>query len=286
MNQFSPSDAALEGFRLTRERPGTVLAWGVVYAIGITLIGQLMLAALDPQLMHLVGKKDLSSDDLEAISSMLAKSWPAFLLVLAPVMALTATFQAGIYRLVLRPQEKGVLHLRFGADELKLAAVNVLMVAIGVGCLFVEFVALNLAGQGGGVLAVIAAAAILALTVWLGVRLSLVTPYTFAEHKIDLKGAWALTRGHFWRLFGMLVLAVIFYIMVWLLISIIAAALIAVAGGAEAISNFRRLGPAALVAFLLYLALELILQVVQVVMISSPLAVAYKQLHGDAPARG
>lgn len=284
MNRFSPSDAALEGFRLTRERPGTVLAWGVVYALGITLIGQLMLAALDPQLMHLVGKRDLSPDDIETISTMLAKSWPAFLLVLAPVMALTATFQAGIYRLVLRPQEKGFLHLRFGADELRLAVVNVLMVVIGLVCLFVEFIALNLAGQGGGVFALIGAAGILAFTIWVGVRLSLVTPYTFAEHKIDLKGAWGLTRGHFPRLLGMLVLAVIFYIMVWLLISIIAAVLVALAGGAEAISDFRHLGPAALIAFVLYLALELILQVVQVVMISSPLAVAYQQLHGDPPA--
>jgi hypothetical protein len=128
------------------------------------------------------------------------------------------------------------------------------------------------------------AAAILAFTIWVGVRLSLVTPYTFAEHKIDLKGAWGLTRGRFWPLLGMLVLAVIFYIMVWLLISIIGVALVALAGGPEAIADVRRLGPAALIAFVLYLALELILQVVQVVMISSPLAVAYKQLHGDAPA--
>src|SRR5690348_3257961 len=100
MNRFSPSDAALEGFRLTRERPGTVLAWGVVYALCITLIGQLMLLMLDPKLTHMFGRT-LSPDEVEAMSMLLAKSWPAFLVVLVPVMILLGVFQAGIYRLVL-----------------------------------------------------------------------------------------------------------------------------------------------------------------------------------------
>eukprot|EP01036_Dinobryon_divergens_P046455 gene46455-62135_t len=46
MARFSPSDAALEGFRLTREHPGVVLAWSAVYFGGILLIGLTMLALL------------------------------------------------------------------------------------------------------------------------------------------------------------------------------------------------------------------------------------------------
>ena len=43
MIKFSASEAALEGFRLTRERPGTIFGWGVVYAICMFVIGRLML---------------------------------------------------------------------------------------------------------------------------------------------------------------------------------------------------------------------------------------------------
>lgn len=277
MSRFSPSEAALEGFRLTREHPATVLAWGVVYALGIFVIGQLMLFALGPEFVNVM-RKGATSEDAEVIGGVLAQSWPKFLLVLGPVMALTAMFQAGIYRLVLRPQERGVLHLRFGADELKLTLVNVLMVAIGLLFLTAEFAAISIARTGGGPAAWVAVLAVAALTIWIGVRLSLVTPFTFAEHRIDLKAAWALTRGQFWPLLGMIVLAVIFYVMVWLLISIIGVALVTVAGGPEAIADVRRLGPAAWIAFLLYMGLELILQVVQLVMISAPLAVAYQSL--------
>lgn len=286
MNRFSASDAALEGFRLTRERPGTILAWGVIYAIGIFLIGRLMLLLLDPQLIGLVSKRDLSADDMEAISGLLAHSWPAFLLVLAAVLVFTAVFQAGIYRLVLRPGEKGFLHLRFGMDELRLALVNLLMVVVGVACLFVEFVSLGLAEQGGGFAAIAAAVVVALVTIWLGVRLSLATPATFAAHKVDIAGAWRLTHKPFWPLFGMIVLAIIFYIMVFFLIGIIGAALVAIAGGPEAITHPGSLGPAGWVALVLYSLLELILQIVQLVMISSPLAVAYQQIQADAPPAG
>src|SRR3954468_6598330 len=104
MNRFSASDAALEGFRLTRERPGTIAAWIGIYAVGLVITGWLMLASLDPKLLELARKGGFSQDDLEQISGMLADSMPAFLLVLALVVALTSVLTAGIFRIVLRPE--------------------------------------------------------------------------------------------------------------------------------------------------------------------------------------
>jgi hypothetical protein len=78
----------------------------------------------------------------------------------------------------------------------------------------------------------------------------------------------------------MILLAVIFYVMVWLLISIIGLAIVAVAGGEQG----GQFTPAAAVAFVATLFMQLILSVLQLVMIYSPFAVAYQQLHGDAPA--
>jgi hypothetical protein len=283
MGKFSASEAALEGFRLTRERPGSIFGWGVVCAVSMFAIGQVMLASLDPQLVALTRKRELTPDDLERVSEVLAQSWPAFLLVLILVTALYSTLMGGIFRLVLRPQERGFLHLRFGRDELRLTAVNLLLFALGMVCLTAEFAAVAAAQQTGGV-AVVPALVLPLVTVWLGVRLSLVTPMTFDQRRFAIGPAWRVSRGKFWPLFGMIVLAVIFYMMVWLLISVIGAALIGLAGGRAALSDIRGLAGPAIVGMALYVFLQLVLQVIQVVMIYAPFAVAYQQLHATADA--
>jgi hypothetical protein len=285
MNRFSASDAALEGFRLTRERPGTIATWIGIYAVGLVIIGWLMLASLDPHLMELARKGGFSQDDLEQISGMLADSMPAFLLVLVMVVALTSVLTAGIFRIVLRPEEKGFAHLRLGADELRLTAVNLVLFAIGMVCLTAGILAVTLAEQSGSSIGLVAAVVVALLTIWVGVRLCLATPMTFATRKIAIGPAWELTRGRFFPLFGMIVLAGIFYIMIVLLVNIIVAAVEAVAGGKVDLTDPAHLSPAAWVAVLAPLALNFILQVVQIVMIYSPFAVAYQQIHGDPPAR-
>ncbi|HKR87933.1 MAG TPA: hypothetical protein VJS38_07130 [Phenylobacterium sp.] len=283
MIKFSASEAALEGFRLTRERPGTIFGWGLVYAVCMFVIGRLMLVSLDPQLIELTRKKGLEQQDIDQISGLLAQSWPAFLLVLVLVTALLSTLMGGIYRLVLRPGEKGFLHLRFGKDELRLTGVNLLLFALGMVCLTAELAAVAAADQQGGIAAV-AALMLPLVTIWAGVRLSLATPMSFALHRFAIRDAWAASQGKFWALFGMIVLAVIFYVMVWLLISIIGAALIGVAGGAQALDNIKGLSGPAIIGVALYVFLQLILQVIQVVMLYAPFAVAYQQVHGDPPA--
>jgi len=283
MIKFSPSEAALEGFRLTRERPGTIFGWGVVFAICMFVIGRLMLISLDPQLIELTrSKKQIEQQDFDQISGLLAQSWPTFLLVLVLVAAVYSTLTAGIYRLVLRPGEKGFLHLRFGRDELRLTGLNLVLVAFGMLGLTMEIAALAAASQGASV-AMLAAVVIFVASIWIGVRLSLATPMTFAEHRFAIGDAWAATQGKFWPLLGMIVLAAIFYVMIWLLISIIGAALIGLAGGSEALENISALSGPAIVIAALVVFLQLILQVIQLVMIYAPFGVAYRQLHGDAP---
>jgi hypothetical protein len=283
MSKFSASEAALEGFRLTRERPGTIFGWGLVFAVCIFLIGQVMLLSLDPHLIELSRRKPVDQQDIEQISSLLAQSWPAFLLVLVLVVGLYSTLMGGIYRLVLRPGEKGFLHLRLGRDELRLTAVNLLLFAIGMVCLTAELAAVAAANEQGGI-AIVAALVLPIVTAWIGVRLSLATPMTFDLHRFTIRDAWIASRGKFWPLLGMIVLAAIFYVMVWLLINIIGAALIALAGGAQALEDLSAVRGPTIVVSALVVFLQLILQVIQVVMLYAPFAVAYQQVHGDAPA--
>ena len=281
--KFSPSEAALEGFRLTRERPGTVFAWAGVYFAGMLLITILMMVSLGPQFIALV-KKGLTADDADAVAEMLLRSGPGFVLVLLLAVFLISLLTSGIYRLVLRPQERGFAHLRFGRDELRLTAVNLVLFAFGMACLFLGFVAVAAGERISPTLGVVAGAIAFAITAWVGVRLSLATPMTFATHRFSIREAWALTHGRFWPLFGMIVLAVIFYVMVWLLISIIALALVAVLGGEQGAQSGQFSAPA-IAAGVATLIIQFVLQVLQLVMIYSPFAVAYQQLHGDAPVR-
>src|SRR5258705_351529 len=106
-------------------------AWSVIYAASMVAIGQVMLRSLGAEALQIARKGRFSPEDAEVIASKLANSIPAFLLVLLLAVTLISIITAGIYRLVLRPGEKGFVHLRLGADELRLTLVNLLLFGIG-----------------------------------------------------------------------------------------------------------------------------------------------------------
>lgn len=276
MTKFSPSESALEGFRITRERPGTILAWSLVYFLGIMVIAMIMVMALGPDFIQFVQKGGLESGDAGAYGVALRQHQFAFLAIIVISIFLLSVLMGGIYRLALRPSEKGVAHLRLGADELRLTLVNLALFSVGVLFLVLTFGAARLGGPFGVLISLVLAGGM----IWAGVRLLLATPMTFAEHRIAIFDSWRLTKGHFWSLFGMTILAIIFYVMVWLLFSIISYAAVALAGGQDAIANPANLGPLAILATVAFLAVQLLLPILQVVMIYSPLAEAYRELTG------
>jgi len=285
MNQFSASEAALEGFRLTRERPGAIIVWAGTYFVGIIVMGLLMMASLGPEFIEMARNGRFTPEDTDAVGDMLYQSWPAFLLVLIVAVLLLSVLTAAIYRLVLRPQEKAVAYLRLGADEFRLTTLNLLLFAVGMVCLFAGLLAAGAVERAAPGMGIVAAALIGGLTIWVGVRLSLATPMTFATRRIAIGPAWALTRGQFWPLFGMIVLAVIFYVMIWLLITIIGLAIVGLSGGQEAMNSGVMSGASTIAAFATVI-MQLLLSVLQVVMIYAPFAVAYQQIHGDPRADG
>jgi hypothetical protein len=186
---------------------------------------------------------------------------------------------AGIYRMVLRPQEKGIAHLRLGADEWRLTVVNMILFSIGMASLVLVKL---FADAVGGIPGVLAGLALAGVVIWVGVRLLMATPMTFAERRIAIMDSWRLTHGHFWSLLGMTFLAIIFWFMVWVVFTIVGAIFIALAGGQQAMENPTHMGPVALFAFCVTLLVQLLLPTLQVVMIYSPLAEAYRELHDEA----
>lgn len=287
MTRFSASEAALEGFRLTRERPGTILAWCAVYFGGLFVIALAMMATLGPKFIELASKGELiTAQDPEQLASLLSSSWPAFMVVLFMTVLLMSVIMAGIYRLVLRPAEPGFAHLRLGRDELRLAGVNMLLVLLGALFLAAGVMVTQLASQAGTLAVAITEIGLIGLTVWVGVRLSLVTPMTFDRGRITFRDAWRLTRHRFWPLFGMIFLAVIFYLIVWILMSVISLAVVELSGGEDALRDITKLTPLTAIAAVSTFVLQLLLQILQIVMIYGPFAVAYRQIEDERVGAG
>lgn len=278
MTRFSPSDAALEGFRLTRQHPGVVLAWSAVYFGGILLIGLTMMALLGPQFIGLARKGQLINGDPSAIGDVLAQSWPAFLLVLAMTAMLMSILAAGVMRLVLRPAEHGFAHLRIGRDEVRLTAANLVCVLIYAFSAIVGLVVTRGAAQSGAIGGLIAGAATLAFAIWIGVRLSLLLPTVFVTGEVSFRKAWAKTQGHFWSLFGMILMAVVFYVIVYIAFSLLSLAIVELSGGQAAMQDIMRLTVITAITGVITLVMQFLLQVLQIVMIYAPFAVAYRDL--------
>lgn len=284
MSRFSPSDAALEGFRLTRAHPGVMLAWAAVYFGGLMLILLVMTATLGPEFIALARDDGFLNGNLNNASGLLAQSLPAFLLVLVMSAGLWSIITAGVLRLVLRPGQHGFAHLRLGRDELRLTLANLICIGIYVASAIVGIVLAGALAQSGAIILWVGGALGLIIAIWIGVRLSLLLPTVFETGKISLGEAWARTNGHFWGLLGMMMLAVVFYVMIWVVFSLVSFTLVAVSGGAQAMQDIASINPFTALVAVITLVMQFLLQVLQIVMIYAPSALAYRRIQEEATA--
>jgi len=277
MTKFSPSEAALEGFRLSREQPSAILVWSLLYFVGLLAMGVVMNTMAAPEFKAFIQSNGMQGGDPTAYVEMLRKSWPIFLMIVIISTTVSSIQTGGIFRMVLKPHDKGVAHMQLGQDELRLGMVNLVLQAMGV-MSFVVAATFALAGGPQGALVGLALSGVL---IWVGVRLILVTPMTFGEGRVTIVQAWKLTEGHFWPLLGMVVMSIVFYAMVWALRLVIGLGLVSLGGGAGTISHPSHFRPLSALALVLTLFVQALTQTLQVVMLSSPLAVAYRELKED-----
>lgn len=210
MAGFSPTDAALEGFRIARERPRKLLAASVfMFLVSVlqVFIEVNMPAEAREALAALGGQETLEPGPFfEALT------------ILSPLLLLSLLIQsmmaAAIYRILLRGQTGSVRLFRIGRAEFRLMALALIYVVLFallmaaltlVGTILMALVY----GLGPGVRAFVGTLAwlfVAGLTVFLAVRMSLAPVITFDRDKLALFDSWSVTRGQFWRLTGAYVL--------------------------------------------------------------------------------
>lgn len=239
MARFSATEAAVEGFRLSRQHPTAILVWSVILTIFSLLTNVALIGLGGGAMADLMQASQTPTADPTEVLAQMSRLGPAYTLVLIASLVIYAVLYAAIYRAMLRPTDRALGFVRFGADELRQGlALIVLYILIVIGAV-VFFVVAGLvtgfaAAAWGGVGAVIGILAMLAAfiaIIWLVVKLSLVTPLVFDRRRLDLGAAWRLTKGHFWGLLGAYVLAVILMLVVYLLALVVFTALGALLGG-------------------------------------------------------
>jgi len=227
---FSGSDAAFEGFRLVRRNPMALVAWTLMYAVVSLLSLFVMSNAIDTlvawgeRMEALEGSSATPEEVLVAFQGlgqvMLGFSW------LIPVsLAVSGILMAAVARGVLDPRAGGFGYLRFGMDELMVFVVT-LVLSILAFCAWIALAILIgvLAGFAGatgaswmGLVALLVGLAGAAAIIWIAVRLSLAVPMTVAENRIAIFDSFGLTRGRFWSLFGMAVIAFVMVLVITML---------------------------------------------------------------------
>lgn len=291
---FPATDCAFEGFRLTRRAPVAVLSWAAAYAVFIAilflLVGPHFVTVLSVITeMQAQGQTEPSPEDVERLMQ-------AYGVIIGWAMPLGLLFSAlistAIARSVIRPDERKFGYLRVGKDELRVLGASLIVSLIMFGVTLAGFMIVTVAMAGAMALpalwlvVVLLSLGVIALLAWLSVRLSLVVPSTFAEGRIVLKPAFAMTgKKVFWPLLGMAIIAGVMAMLVGLLGSAVAAPLSLMVGGNERLiamegasvpSLLSALGPMLAVS----LVVQAVLSAAQVAIMYAPFSAAYLQLKG------
>lgn len=249
MTAFSATDAAFEGFRITREKPRVLLIWAGFYLI-ISLLMPVLLVTMGGQnLMALEAQANNPNADPQAALDNLAALGPLYAILIPMGLAVQAVLAAAVYRAILRPEDTGFGYLRLGQDELRLtvltliyfllslAAVTIVVLLGGIGAgMAYGLLGSPLFGVGLGLF-------FLGLLLYVAVRLSLAPVITFAERRISVFDSWALTKGQFWKLLGAYILAIASVVVVLLLAMVIFMAIAAILAGGDIASVGKIFSP-------------------------------------------
>lgn len=241
METFSTTDSALAGFRLVREHPRTVAIWGVILMI-VSAVSNVLVIVSGGSDMPLIKQWPPSPSDVAQMEDQVRAVAPVSLLCTLLTLVAFAIVFTGVYRLLLKPTDKGFAHLKFGRDELRqflallvwsLLMLGAYLAAVIAGGVMVMIAGLAAGGQSAatGLVLFLAMVGVFCFMIYTAIRISFLGVLTFVTGKIDLKGALVLTRGRFWPLLGTYFLAFVLFVVVNLIVMMLGGMLGLIAGG-------------------------------------------------------
>jgi len=241
--EFSASDAAFSGFRVVAQRPWAVGIWAVLQFV-VSLAFNLFIAVSAGSAfgkLAQIGLQAPASQDPTAVFALVRQVAPTYLVILAGGLVMNAVLYAAMNRAVLRPQESRFGYLRLATDELRQLGLFAMVAALALAAyLAFALVAIVLivviaVVVGEAVAFALGIALLLPILfcafIFCAVRLSLASPMTFMTRRIDLRAAWAMTKGRFWPLLGTYVIAFALSVVVVVLTFAISVAVVGIVGG-------------------------------------------------------
>lgn len=218
MPKFSFTEAAFEGFRFTRERPGAVAAWAAatfVFNLATGVLGALVGGDALRAFQAMARGPDMSQ-----VLPLLLPAVPALAVTILMELFGASIVYASALRSCIGIDQK--VTFRLGADERRLF---MLLVGYGViywvftvitGMMFglAENIAEALSPSVANFLAFLAPIALFCLPLIVIVRLSLAPVIAVDRKRISLKESWVSTNGHFWPLAGSLILSIGLFLVV------------------------------------------------------------------------
>jgi hypothetical protein len=294
---FSATEAAFEGFRVVRRNPLALVFWALFYAVFMGAI----FAMMGPNLISFVTATEQleqsgATPSMEDFAPLFQMMGLLFVVLLPLSLIASAMIYAAVSRAVLRPGESAFGYLRLGMDEVRVLVVSMV--------LFFVFMALMVVASGiiGAVIGMTVAAEMPALwllvvllilaaigaSIWLAVRLSLAIPITMAERRIAIFDSFGFTRGRFWPLLGMALLAWVMSVVVGLLGSLVAMPLqFATGGGMMALEgledeSLQVILQSAWPAIAAWILINAVMSALQVAVVYAPFSAAYRDMKGGA----
>lgn len=233
---FSATDAAFEGFRVVRRNPLALLAWTLVYLIytvGALFSSGGMMKSMAVWVEQMEALENGPAPTTPEAFAPIMESYFAAMSHMAwaiPVsMIIGAVLMAAVARAVLSQSGGSFGHLRLGMDEVRVFIVTLVICILTAIIAVIAFVLAAVIGgiavsamEGWGALVmVLAMLAAAAFVIWLSVRWSLAVPITVAEKRFAIFDSFNMTKGRFWPLLGMALIAGVMAIVISLLAGVV-----------------------------------------------------------------
>lgn len=194
-----------ETFGIFTRRPGSVAIWAGSYFVASLVLGFAMVFVM-------TGTVGLTPDPVAVSAGFGGSGIFVMIVFYIAFLLLGMVLMNAVFRTVLMPEEQSFASMRLGWDEFRALGLMLLyLIAFFILVFIVELLAVLVVGMVGflvgspiltGLLGILAAVALVGFLIWVQVRLSPLFPLSLYRHRISIDGAWALSRGRFWALFG------------------------------------------------------------------------------------